>query len=108
MRESCERRRHADSKETTRRLGMAAAARLGITPAGLVAEGHRRGLRGQLRRCLSVDQADARGWRGGAADAASAGRPDEADGRAADADPWALGPWGRGIWVPWRRVDGQA
>src|SRR5258708_4656873 len=90
-------------------MGMAPSAGLGTASSRMVAEGHRGGVGRELRGGVPVDQARPRGRRrAGTAHAATAGRPREADGRAARADPDAVGLWRAGVWVPRRCLDGQA
>ncbi len=93
---------------TTRRLGMAVPTRLGVTPAGLVAEGHRGGLGRQPRRGLSVAQPAPGGRGGGAAHPTAARSGSALDGRAARPAACALGARGRSVRLPGRRVDGAA
>src|SRR5258708_28248655 len=84
---------------------MAAPARLGVAPTGLVAEGHRGSVGRQLRRRVPVDQARPRAGRGGPAHSTPPRWASEADVRAARADPGVVGPRGRGVRVPGRCLD---
>src|SRR5258706_3712635 len=99
---------HDTTATTTRRLGMAAPACLGVTSARLVAEGHCRGFGRQLRCGLSMAQAPAGGRRGGAAHPAPAwGDPALEGGVAGPAARPVVAP-GRGGWLPWPRLEGAA
>src|SRR5215472_11307906 len=96
---------HGSTTTTTRRLGMAAPTRLGVTRARLVAEGHRGGLGRQLRGGLPMAQTPTGGRRGGVAHPASARADPALDGRAARPAARAVGPWRRSVRLPRRRVD---
>src|SRR5258708_7491764 len=99
---------HATTATTTRRLGMAAPACLGVTSARLVAEGHCRGFGRQLRCGLSMAQAPAGGRRGGAAHPAAAWADPALEGGAAGPAARPVGARGRGVGLPGRRLDGAA
>src|SRR5258706_13753405 len=99
---------HDTTATTTRRLGMAAPACLGVTSARLVAEGHCRGFGRQLRCGLSMAQAPAGGGRGGAADPAAAWADPPLEGGAAGPAARPVGPPGRGAWLPGPGLDGEA
>src|SRR5258707_10907121 len=91
---------HDTTATTTRRLGMAAPACVGVTSARLVAEGQCRGCGRQLRGGRSMAQAPAGGRRGGAAHPAAAWAAPALDGGAAGPAAPPGGARGRGVWVP--------
>ncbi len=97
---------HDRTTTTTRRLGMAAPARLGVIRARVVAEGHRCRPRRKPRGGLPVAQTPPRGRCGRPAHPAAAWTDGALDGGAARRGAGAVGARRRGVWVPRRRVDG--